>query len=190
MNAARQREAAKKFVEYWKDKAYEKGEAQPFWLALLRDVFGVDQPEKSIVFEGQVKVDKPNSPTPARQTNFIDARIPKTKVLIEQKSANVDPCKPEKQSDDSTLTPYQQAQRYIIGLPRSEHPRWVVVSNFREFLVNNVRPYNCKDLPVSFVGSMAEHYQSELEEAARSEGFTVGQIVKSPMDGLVKYHCV
>lgn len=68
--------------------------------------------------------------------------------------------------------------------------RQLVIDNFREFLVNNVRPYNCKDLPVSFVGSMAEHYQSELEEAARSEGFTVGQIVKSPMDGLVKYHCV
>jgi N-acetylglucosamine kinase-like BadF-type ATPase len=68
--------------------------------------------------------------------------------------------------------------------------RQPVIDNFREFLVNNVRPYHCKDLPVSFVGSMAEHYQNELEEAARSEGFTVGQIVKSPMDGLVKYHCV
>ncbi len=61
----RQREAAREFAEYWKTRGCEKGETQSFWLALLRDVFGVDQPEKSIVFEGQVKVDKPNSPTPA-----------------------------------------------------------------------------------------------------------------------------
>ena len=33
------------------------------------------------------------------------------------------------------LTPFQQAKRYVIGLPLSRHPRWVVVSNFQEFLV-------------------------------------------------------
>ena len=70
MNAARQREAAKKFAEYWKDKGYEKGEAQPFWLALLRDVFGIDQPEKWISFEGQVKVDDLKSRIPAISRNW------------------------------------------------------------------------------------------------------------------------
>ena len=58
------------------DKWYEKGESQPFWLSLLRQVFGIKEPEKYIKFEEQVKLD---------HTNFIDAYIPQTRVLIEQK---------------------------------------------------------------------------------------------------------
>ena len=46
MTDARQKAAAKQFAAYWKDKGYEKGESQPFWLSLLRDVFGVAEPEK------------------------------------------------------------------------------------------------------------------------------------------------
>ena len=45
------RQNAKAFAEYWKDKGYEKGESQPFWLSLLRDVLGVAEPEKFIQFE-------------------------------------------------------------------------------------------------------------------------------------------
>lgn len=37
--------AAEQFAEYWKDKGYEKGECQPFWLSLLSKVFGVEEPE-------------------------------------------------------------------------------------------------------------------------------------------------
>ena len=36
-----QKIAAKNFAQYWDGKGYEKGECQPFWLSLLRDVFGV-----------------------------------------------------------------------------------------------------------------------------------------------------
>ena len=32
MTTAQQKQAAQKFAEYWKDKGYEKGESQPFWL--------------------------------------------------------------------------------------------------------------------------------------------------------------
>ena len=38
MNDVEQRVAAKAFAAYWKDKGYEKGESQSFWLSLLRDV--------------------------------------------------------------------------------------------------------------------------------------------------------
>ena len=50
MKPNEQKKAAKRFVEYWKDKGYEKGESQPFWLSLLRGVFGVEEPEKFIQF--------------------------------------------------------------------------------------------------------------------------------------------
>ena len=119
--------AAKKFVEYWSDKGYEKGESQPFWLSLLRDVLGVSEPEKFITFEEQVKLDKANG--------FIDAHIKSTKVLIEQKGKDKDLRKAIKQSDGTLLTPFQQAKKYIVDLPVSEHPRWVITCNFEEFLI-------------------------------------------------------
>lgn len=126
MSDAKRRAAARKFANFWKDKGYEKGESQPFWLALLRDVFGVENPEAAISFEGRVKL---------AQTSFIDGFIDATKVLVEQKSRNKDLRKPIKQSDGSFLTPFQQAKRYSAELPYSKRPRWIVVCNFREFLV-------------------------------------------------------
>lgn len=77
MKNTEQKKAAKEFVGYWKGKGYEKGESQPFWLSLLRDVLGVEQPEKFITFEDKVMLD---------HTSFIDGYIPSTHVLIEQKS--------------------------------------------------------------------------------------------------------
>ena len=121
-----ERAAAKKFSEFWKDKGYEKGESQAFWISLLRDVLGVKHPEAFIVFEEQVHLD---------HTSFIDGFIPKTKVLIEQKGLGKDLNRPIKQSDGTLLTPFGQAKRYITELPLSRHPRYVVTCNFREFNV-------------------------------------------------------
>ena len=121
-----QKQAARKFAAFWKDKGYEKGQSQLFWISLLRDVFGVEHPEEFIVFEEQVHLD---------HTSFIDGTIPTTKVLIEQKGLGKDLNKPIKQSDGTLLNPFQQAKRYITELPLSQHPRWVVTCNFAEFYV-------------------------------------------------------
>lgn len=66
--------------------------------------------------------------------------------------------------------------------------REIVVYNFREFFRKNIVPYNRPDLQVHFVGSMAHHYREELEEAAKAEGFELGNILQSPMEGLLTYH--
>lgn len=97
MAQAKQRIAAKKFVKDWIDKGYEKGESQKFWIQLLREVLGVENPEQFISFEDHVHLD---------HTSFIDARIPATKVLIEQKSSDKDLYKAIKQSDGSFLNPF------------------------------------------------------------------------------------
>lgn len=126
MTDAQQRAKAKAFAIYWKDRGYEKGESQSFWLSLLRDVYGVEHPEQFITFEEQVHLD---------HTSFIDGTIPSTKVLIKQKGLGKDLNKPVRQSDGTLLTPFQQAKRYITELPLSQHPRWVVTCNFSEFNV-------------------------------------------------------
>lgn len=64
----------------------------------------------------------------------------------------------------------------------------VLVNNFVDFLNYHIAPYNRRDLPVSFIGSIAWHYQEELQEAAQRAGFTIGTILKSPIEGLLRYH--
>lgn len=66
--------------------------------------------------------------------------------------------------------------------------RNLVVQNFRQFFRSNIVPYKRTDLPVHFVGSMAHHYESLLAQAAEQEGFRLGLVMKSPMEGLIKYH--
>ena len=89
--------AAKKFAEKWNGLGYEKGQSQTFWLELLQSVYGIQDPFSFIEFEGQIK--NRNS------TSFMDAYIPSTKVLIEQKSLDKDLGKEILQSDGSTSTP-------------------------------------------------------------------------------------
>ena len=124
MTDVQQRAAARKFAREWEGRGYEKGESQPFWLALLRNVFGVENPEQYISFEDRVKIDN---------TSYIDGIISETNVLIEQKGLGKNLLAPIKQSDGSFLTPFQQAKRYSSELPYDERPRWIITCNFSEF---------------------------------------------------------
>lgn len=66
----------------------------------------------------------------------------------------------------------------------------VVVRNFEDFLRLHIKSYQRQDLPVSFVGSVAFHYQDELRQAADNLNFHVGTILKTPLAGLIRYHSV
>lgn len=138
MTQTEQSKAAKKFSEDWKDKGYEKGESQKFWLDLLCNVFGIKDFANFVYFENQIK----EKFTDKTITNFIDIYIPSTKVMIEQKSIDKDLREPIRQSDGTLLNPFQQARKYISGLPLSQHPRWVVTSNFKSFLVYDMENPN------------------------------------------------
>lgn len=71
----------------------------------------------------------------------------------------------------------------FIGVHIAEE-QWIedmVVDCFRDFFRKNVRHYNCEDLSVNFVGSVAYYYQSQLMKAAEMEGFVIGRVLKSPL---------
>lgn len=165
------KKAAKQFVQVWSGKGYEKGETQRFWLDLLHTVFGVDNPMNMMEFEYPVK-------TIAKEkgSDFIDAYIIPTKVLIEQKGSHVNLTAKSKQSDGAELTPYQQGRRYAAGLPLSMAPRWIVACNFTTFEVHDMEHPNdapeiiqLKDLEKEFhrlsflVDDTNIHLKKELE---------------------------
>ena len=143
--------AAAEFAERWKGRGYERGDSQLFWIDLLTSVFGIESPANGFIrFEEHLKVDA---------SNFIDGRIPSTRVLIEQKSLGKDLRKGILQSDGSVLNPFQQARRYVVSLPVSEHPRWIVTCNFAEFLVYDMEQPNGEPEQILLENLGKEYYR-------------------------------
>ena len=175
-----QKKAAKEFSIRWKDKGYEKGESQKYWIDLLENVLGVSNAVDFIHFEDTVHIDK--------RAGFIDGFIDKTKVLIEQKSIDKDLRKAIKQSDGSLLNPFQQAKRYSAELAYDKRPRWIVTCNFKSFLVYDMNNPNgepeeilLKDLGKEYyrlsflVDTKNEHLKKE-EELSFKAGELVGKL--------------
>lgn len=68
------------------------------------------------------------------------------------------------------------------------HPaaRAIVEDSFSSFITRNLSQY---DTPaVSFVGSVAHHFEEPLRATAARHGLRVDTIVQSPMPGLIRYH--
>lgn len=176
--------AAKKFSEEWKGRGDEKQETQRFWIGLLGDVLNVPQAASYIEFEKRVKLS---------HTSFIDAYIPETKVLIEQKGLKIDLNKAYEQSDGAMLTPYQQAKRYASELPYDLRPRWIVVSNFAEIHIHDMnRPEEEPEI-LRLENLEKEFYRLEFladrrnEKIRREEEISIkaGELVKKLYNALI-----
>ncbi len=150
MTPIQQSKAAAAFVAHWTGKGYEKGESQIFWTTLLNQIFGIEHPEQFITFEQQVHLD---------HTSFIDAFIPSTHVMIEQKSLGKNLAEGIKQSDGSVLNPFQQAKRYASELPYSQRPRWIVTCNFAEFWVYDMEQPNGEPQKILLENLEKEYYR-------------------------------
>lgn len=187
MNTREQKKQATAFIERWKDRGNERQDTQSFWLDLLGSVYGIENPADYINFEIKVQL---------KNASFIDGYIEKTRVIIEQKGAHKDLSKAIKQSDGSYLTPYQQAQRYAISLPLSQHPRWVVTSNFREFRVYDMEHPNSEAVVVPLENLAEEAYRLEFLVDKTNEhieremkvSMEAGEIVGEIYDSLLKQY--
>lgn len=79
---------------------------------------------------------------------------------------------------------------FISGYHNDSFIRTLIKNCFLDFFEAQVSKYtNAKTLPVNSVGSIGYYYKELLEIAAKEKGFTIGNIIKSPIDGLIKYHC-
>ena len=185
MTQIEQTQQAKDFAEFWKEKGAEKQESQRYWIGLLQEVLGVENPSRYIEFEKTVKI---------KHTNFIDGYIASTKVLIEQKGSQVDLTKPQVQSDGAILTPYQQAKRYADELPYDLRPRWIVVSNFKEIHVHDMNNPHEEPEIIKLENLEKEYYRLQFlvdtknenirreEEISLQAGILVGKLY----DALIK----
>ena len=175
--------AAAEFAARWEGKGYERGQSQLFWADLLSNVYGVENLTEFLRYEEQVA-------SMVDSTNFIDVHIPSTKVLIEQKSINIDLRKPIKKGD-GYITPFLQAKLYIVNMPQSEHPKWVVTCNFKSFLIYDMNQPNSepeeillKDFGTEYyrlkflIDEKNEHISKEME-VSKQAGEIVAQIYEA-----------
>lgn len=153
MTDAEKREASRQFYQKWVNRGKEDEDDRSYWIDILQRILGVENATDHIVFQKKVIVDG--------HTKRIDAYIPETKVLIEQKSLGISLNQKTRQSGGIELTPYEQAKRYNDHLPSSEKVRWIVTSNFSEIWVydmdtnvpeQNITVIDIKDLQTLYSG--------------------------------------
>ena len=96
----------------------EKSHTQTFWLTFIRDVFGVINPEEYIQFEKRVEIE---------HVKFIDAYIPSTGIIIEQKSPGKD-----------LEAAFSQAKNYHDWLPLSQRGRYIITCDFNEIHIHDM----------------------------------------------------
>lgn len=188
MTDAEQREAARRFINAWHGKGYEKGDTQRFWMSLLGDVLGVQNVAEKIEFEKEVIID--------RQTKFIDGYIASTKVLIEQKSLGKDLTKAIPQSGGKMLTPYEQAKNYANNMAFDEAPRWIITCNFSEFYIYDMNKPGADPEIVKLENLQAEIYRLKFVVDENSKNISkemeisiqAGDIVGVLYDELLKQY--
>lgn len=187
MDITTQKRNAKQFIQNWQNRGHEKQDSQSFWLQLLRDVLGVEEPEQFIKFEKKVQLS---------HESFIDGYIDQTHVMIEQKGSNKDLDKPIRQSSGELLTPFQQAQRYANNLPYSERPRWIVTCNFIEFRVYDMEHPNSEPVRIELKDLEKNYYQLEFLvdksnehlEKEKQVSLSAGELVGKIYDELLKQY--
>lgn len=73
-----------------------------------------------------------------------------------------------------------QAHPYIQGL---------VKGCFKAFIEAFVLRYEgCKSLKISFIGSVAFHFQDVLKDSLAEYGLALGEVMQAPVEGLIRYY--
>lgn len=100
--------------------------------------------------------------------------------------------------DEMLLNVYKQPapNRYLASFSiflseHISHPfiQEFVQKGFQDFLDAMVLKYdNVEKLPINFLGSIAVHFQAQLEIVLNDNNLQLGKIIDNPVDELVKFH--
>ena len=193
-----QKQASKQFVEYWtfNRPGSEKSGCQQYWNMLLGKVLGMTDLESCIRYEVPVQVPAaPSTKHQAPSTKYLDAWIPSTRVLIEQKSRGVKLDAPQPGHD--LMTPFEQAKFYDDHRPFDEKARWIVTCNFDEIWIYDQTKPLAEPEKIT-LGSLPKEYtrlafliNSEVKKVSKREleiSVQAGKIVGTLYDALLKQY--
>lgn len=192
MKPAEQKKAAKMFAETQKKDYKEDGNTAPFWLSLLRNVYGIEQPEQYITFEETVKHEEKGNAL------YVDARIPSMRIIIEQKNADA-PLDKKYQRHGKMLTPYEQAFEYDQTQPVDSRAKYIITCNFHEFSIYDMNEPEAFRKPIKLaLADLPDHYDqlnflingdfkpTDIKEVRLS--IQAGELVGKLYDALLKQY--
>ena len=91
-----------------------------------------------------------------------------------------------------------QASKYLASFAKfagenQSHPyiQALVKGCFKAFVEAFVLRYEgCQSLKISFIGSVAFHFQDLLKESLADYGLTMGMVIQAPAEGLIRYYTI
>lgn len=193
MTDAEQREAARQFVNRWRNGGDEKQDCHAYWIQLLQNVLGVNDVTDYIQFEKPVKLPEGDGKI---HTRYIDGYIPAVKALIEQKGSVHPLDEKEHQSGGEMLTPYEQAKRYNDNLPLSEKARWIVTCNFMNIWIYDMEASVPEPIKVDLLDLQTKYalldflIKKDVKEISHEMEISIkaGDIVGKLYDALIRQY--
>tara|TARA_R110001583_G_scaffold145635_1_gene297562 strand:+ start:4599 stop:5459 length:861 start_codon:yes stop_codon:yes gene_type:complete len=111
------------------------------------------------------------------------------KMFEEQYDLSSDIIKKRIYKDDNPNTYLANFAEFMLKNERNLYFNKILHKGVKEFFKNRILPYKeSKSVPVHFVGSIAFFARDIIEDVARFYLIELGNIVRRPIDGLIKYH--
>ena len=82
----------------------------------------------------------------------------------------------------ASFTPFLSENR------KNAHIHALLKHCFTQFFQRNTMVYRRSWLPIHIIGGVGMNFDNEIKETAESLGLSIGNIVESPMKGLIEYH--
>lgn len=79
--------------------------------------------------------------------------------------------------------------RFVIDHKHEPFIQKIIYDSLNEFMINQVLVYpQAKSVELNFIGSVAHFYEDTLAAVASEYHLKIGEIIKNPIDNLVRYH--
>ena len=79
--------------------------------------------------------------------------------------------------------------RFLIENKDSKYAQELIRRGMNIFITRQILQFtNAKEIPIHFTGSIAYYLKEELIECLNDHGLKAGNIIRRPIDGLLKYH--
>jgi N-acetylglucosamine kinase-like BadF-type ATPase len=79
--------------------------------------------------------------------------------------------------------------KFLIQHKEDEFCKKIIYSSMQDFVDFYITQYdNCREVPIHFIGSIAFYLRDELKEILDKNGLELGNVLRRPIDGLIKYH--
>ena len=79
--------------------------------------------------------------------------------------------------------------RFLIENKDTDYAQELIKRGMDIFITRQILQFtNAKEIPIHFTGSIAHYLKEELVECLNNHGLKAGNIIRRPIDGLLKYH--